>query len=80
LRNSYNLSAQNPSSSHILLETPILHVVLYRHETWSLAIKEEHKFRAFENNMSWRIFWPKREEVRGNWGKFCNEELYNLYF
>jgi hypothetical protein len=26
-----------------------------------------------------RIFWPKRDEVMGNWRKMYNEELYNLY-
>jgi hypothetical protein len=25
------------------------------------------------------IFWPKREEVKGNLREFHNEELYNLY-
>jgi hypothetical protein len=38
----------------------ILHVVLYGCETWSLAVREEHKLRVFENRVLRRIFEPKR--------------------
>jgi hypothetical protein len=33
----------------------------------------------FENRVLRRIFGPKRDEVRGDWGKQHNEELHNLY-
>jgi hypothetical protein len=26
-----------------------------------------------------RLFWSKRDEVTGDWGALCNEELHNLY-
>jgi hypothetical protein len=33
----------------------------------------------FENSVLRRIFGPKRDEVRGGWGKLYIEELHNLY-
>jgi hypothetical protein len=49
----------------------ILPVVLYRCESWSLILREEHRLRLFENRMLRRIFGPKRDEVTGGWGKNC---------
>jgi hypothetical protein len=34
---------------------------------------------VFENRVLIRIFGPKRDEVMGEWRKFHNEELHNLY-
>jgi hypothetical protein len=53
--------------------------VFYGCETWSLALREEHRLRVFENRVLWRIFGPKRDEVTGGWRKLYNEELHNLY-
>jgi hypothetical protein len=61
-------------------QTSIFLVVLNRCETWSLALREEHGLRVFENRMLWRIFGPKRDEIIGGWSKLHNEELYNLHF
>ena len=47
----------------------ILPVVLYRCETWSLAL------RVFENRVLKKIFGPKRDEVRGEWRKLHNKEF-----
>jgi hypothetical protein len=55
-----------------------LTVVLYVCETWSLTLKEEHRFRVSENRVLRRIFGPKREEVTGGWRRLHNEELHNL--
>jgi hypothetical protein len=44
--------------------TVILPVVLYRHESWSLAL---------------RVFGPERDEVTGEWRKLHNEELKDLH-
>jgi hypothetical protein len=52
---------------------------LYGCETWSLTLREERRFRAFENRALRRIFGPKRDEVKGEWRKLHNEELNNLY-
>jgi hypothetical protein len=60
-------------------KTIILPVVLYGCETWSLMLREEHRLRVFENRVLRRIFGPKRDEVTGEWRKFHNEELHNLY-
>jgi hypothetical protein len=80
-------SVQNLLSSRLLsknvnlriYKTIILPVVLYRYETWSLAVREEHKLRVLENRVLRRIFGPKRDEVTGGWRMLHNEELHNLY-
>jgi hypothetical protein len=45
----------------------ILPVVLYRCETWSLTLREEHRLRVFENRVLRRIFGPKMDEVTEEW-------------
>jgi hypothetical protein len=80
-------SVQNLWSSRLLsknvkvriYKTIILPVVLYGCETWSLAVKEEHKLRVFENRALRRIFGPKRNGVTGGWRKLHNKELHNLH-
>jgi len=59
--------------------TIILPVVLYGCETWSLTLREERKLRVFENKVLRRIFGPRRDEVTGEWRRFHNEELNDLY-
>jgi hypothetical protein len=64
----YN-SVQNILSSRLLsknvkiriYKTIILPVVLYRCETWSLTLMEEHKLRVIKNRVLRRIFGPKRD-------------------
>jgi hypothetical protein len=46
-----------------IYRTIILPVVLYGCETWSLALREEHRLRVFESRVLRRIFGPKRDEV-----------------
>ena len=57
----------------------ILPVDLHGCETWSLTLREERRLRVFENRMLRRVFWPKRDEVTGDWRKLHNEELSDLY-
>jgi hypothetical protein len=38
-----------------IYKTVILPVVLYGCETWSLALREEHRLRAFENRVLRRV-------------------------
>jgi hypothetical protein len=45
----------------------------------SLASRDEHRLRVFENRVLRRIFVPKRDEMTGEWRKLHNEELHNLY-
>ena len=45
--------------------TIILPVVLYGCETWSLALREEHRLRVFENRILRRILGPKKDKVTG---------------
>jgi hypothetical protein len=61
-----------------IYKTVILPFVLYGCETWSLALREEHRLRVFENRVLRRIFGPKWEED-GSWRKLHNDELHNLY-
>jgi hypothetical protein len=62
-----------------ICKTIILPVVLYRCETWSLTLREEHRLRVFENRVLRKILGPKRDEVTGEWRKLHNEELRDLY-
>jgi hypothetical protein len=60
-----------------IYKTVILPVMLYGCDTWSLALREEHRLWVFENTVS-RIFGPKRGED-GSWRKLYNDELHGLY-
>jgi hypothetical protein len=60
-----------------IYKTVTLPVVLYRCETWSLTLREEHRLRVFENSVL-RIFGPEREED-GSWRKLHNDEHHSLY-
>jgi hypothetical protein len=42
-------------------------------------LREKHRLRVFENTVLRKIFGPKRDEVRGEWRRLHNEELYDLY-
>jgi len=44
------------------------------------ALREERRLRVFENWVLREIFWPKRDEVAGDWRRLHNEELSDLYF
>jgi hypothetical protein len=61
-----------------IYKTVILPVVLYGCETWSLALRKEHRLRVFENRGLRGIFGPKREED-GSWRKLHNDEIHSLY-
>jgi hypothetical protein len=58
-----------------LQKTIILPVVVYRCETRSLTLREERKWRVFENRVLRKIFKLKRNEGTGKWRKLNNEEL-----
>ncbi|KAJ4444090.1 hypothetical protein ANN_05879 [Periplaneta americana] len=62
-----------------IYKTIILPVVQYGCETWTLALREEHRLRVFENKFLRKIFWAKRDEVTGEWRKLNNTELHALY-
>jgi hypothetical protein len=42
-------------------------------------LREARRLRVFENRVLRRIFWLKREKVKGEWRKVHNEELKDLY-
>jgi len=62
-----------------ICKTIILPVVLYGCESWSLTLREEHRLRVFEKMVLRKIFWSKRDEVKGQWRKLHNVELNYLY-
>jgi hypothetical protein len=62
-----------------IYRTIILPVVLYGCEIWSLTLKEKRRLRFCESRVLRRIFGPKRDEVRGEWRRLHNKELYALY-
>jgi hypothetical protein len=49
------------------------------YETWSRALREEHRLRIFENEVLKRILGTKRDEMTEVWRKLHNEDLHNLY-
>ena len=50
-------------------------VVLYGCGTRSLIFREERRMRVFENGVLGKIFWPKRDEVPGEWRRLHYKEL-----
>jgi hypothetical protein len=58
----------------------ILSVALYVCEIWSLTLREERRLRVFENRVLRRVSESKRDEVTGEWRKFHNEEVSDLYY
>jgi hypothetical protein len=53
----------------------ILRIALYECETWSLALREEHKMKGFFNTVLGRIIRSKEEEVREERRKLQSEDL-----
>jgi hypothetical protein len=45
----------------------------------SHSLRKEHRLRVFENRVLWKISGPKRDEVKREWRRVHNEELYDLY-
>jgi hypothetical protein len=62
-----------------IYKTVISPLVLYGYKTFSLKLREEPRWRVFENRVFRRIFGPKRDEMTGGWRKLHNEELHGLY-
>jgi hypothetical protein len=52
---------------------------LYGCETWSLTLREKHRFKVSDHRVLRRMFGPKTEEVEGGWRSLHNEELHDLY-
>jgi hypothetical protein len=68
-------------STHVkvkIYKTIILPVVLYGCKTLSLALREEHRLRVFENRVLRRICGPKRDKLTEEWRNLHSEEPHNL--
>jgi hypothetical protein len=52
----------------------IFSVILYGCKTWSLILE-----RVFKNRVLEKIFGLKREELKREWRRLHNNELYDLY-
>jgi hypothetical protein len=46
-----------------IYKTIIMPIAVYGCETWSLALRAEHRLRVYDNRVLRRIFGPKRDEV-----------------
>jgi hypothetical protein len=62
-----------------MYRTIILPVVLYGCDYCSLILREEPRWRVFEDRVLRRVFGSKSDEVMGGWRKQHNEELHNVY-
>ena len=58
---------------------PVIIVVLYDCETWSIILREEQWLRLFENKVLRKIFRVKKDGITGEWRKLHNAELHALY-
>jgi hypothetical protein len=56
-----NLFPSHPLSKSLKLEYIILTVVLYKCETWSVTLREEHGLRVLESRVLRRIYGLKRD-------------------
>jgi hypothetical protein len=52
---------------------------LYRYETWSVTLREEHRLRVFENRVVRGNFGTQKDEVTGEWRKLHIEDLHISY-
>ena len=52
---------------------------MYGCETWSVALKGEHRPRLLQNRLLRKIFGPERNEMTGNQRRLHDEELYGLH-
>jgi hypothetical protein len=44
-----------------------------------VTLREEHRFRMFENRVLSKILGSKGDEIKGEWRKLHNEELHSMY-
>jgi hypothetical protein len=55
-------------------------VVVCGCEPWSLVLEKEHRLKVFERRLLRKIGGSKREEGTGEWRRFHEKELHDLYF
>jgi hypothetical protein len=58
--------------------TVYLPIVLSGCETLSLALRDEHRLRMFDNRVLRGMFGPEWDKVVREWRKLHNEELNDL--
>jgi hypothetical protein len=54
-------------------------VLIYGCENLSLKLRKKHGMRVFENGLLRNIFETQKEEVRGEWRRLHDEELYTMH-
>ena len=68
-----------PAVQEIENKTIIIPLIFYCYETRSLALREEHRLRVFENKVLRKIFGAKENEITREWRKLHDAELHALY-
>jgi len=77
-----NLLSSNLLPKNIKVQiygTIILSFVLYGCDSWSPTVSKEYRLGMFSSRMLRNIFRPTGHEVLGEWGRWHNETLYDLY-
>jgi hypothetical protein len=59
-----------------IYRTIVFHVVLDGYETWSPSVGRTQA-QVCKNWVLRKMFKPQWEEVRGDWGKWHNEEVHD---
>jgi hypothetical protein len=63
----------------IITEIKIYETIHFTCFCMGVKLNLSYQRSVFEERVLRRIFGPKRQEVKGRWRKFHNEELHNLY-
>jgi hypothetical protein len=54
-------------------------MILYGFKTWALSLMEDRRLRMLQRRALRRTFGHQREDVKGRWIMWHNEDLYDLY-
>jgi hypothetical protein len=67
VQKSSNSECYTPSSETLYYQLVVFLVILYGYESWTFAVREEHRPRVFEGRLLRGIFGPMRKEMKGQW-------------
>jgi hypothetical protein len=73
------LQEQMPPNSCVAIICATCRFTLLNHDTWSLTLRHEHKWKGVENRTLRRTLSTRWDDVTGDWLQLHNEELRNPY-